>query len=530
MASSSAHHLGGAPETDIAAALATLRLSQQQQQAAVAAANGYGSGSGSSTRQASHDFSVSRSSQDYGSQLGGGMLGMGMGGNSNGGLNAAAAAANPAAGGDIYTVLANMQRNSLSAQQQQRHSPQPGAHMSLLHGGSVSAGGTPLGTPPGNGFHSTAGLPSTGSAQGMQHAPQQQQQQGPPVSSSFSFLGQGQAHQQQQLLQQQQENGMPHQRSSSFSGASGGLPPHPDFTSTRSHSAAMGRSASPLARISSGVPGLPGLPTDMRSLAGYHASSPAPTVNTAPAGGLSASGFPQQDSQQQFGVGGAHERYMASSLGQQPAQQDSPQHGGSQAPASLPNTSRPPSGAAGMNGSGASQDGARASLDNSALDGDMHLRGGAASNGGGTFGTSAVDATSQHRSASPADVANRFASAQPRSHPPQQGGQQETGSHGGAAEGSNHGPPLNESKHGQEPSGGTDDSGSLDAKMSANVADLLRGSSGSLTHMLHHQQAQQFQGQQPQEHYQNGAARQSWDPADAGRVQQQHAPQLQPRT
>ena len=44
MASSSAHHLGGAPETDIAAALATLRLSQQQQQAAVAAANGYGSG------------------------------------------------------------------------------------------------------------------------------------------------------------------------------------------------------------------------------------------------------------------------------------------------------------------------------------------------------------------------------------------------------------------------------------------------------------------------------------------------------
>lgn len=41
--------------------------------------------------------------------------------------------------------------------------------------------------------------------------------------------------------------------------------------------------------------------------------------------------------------------------------------------------------------------------------------------------------------------------------------------------------------------GGTDDSGSLDAKMSANVADLLRGSSGSLTHMLHHQQAQQFQ-------------------------------------
>ena len=41
--------------------------------------------------------------------------------------------------------------------------------------------------------------------------------------------------------------------------------------------------------------------------------------------------------------------------------------------------------------------------------------------------------------------------------------------------------------------GGTDDSGSLDAKMSANVADLLRGSSGSLSHMLHHQQAQQLQ-------------------------------------
>ena len=41
--------------------------------------------------------------------------------------------------------------------------------------------------------------------------------------------------------------------------------------------------------------------------------------------------------------------------------------------------------------------------------------------------------------------------------------------------------------------GNTDDSGSLDAKMSANVADLLRGSSGSLTHMLQHQQAQQFQ-------------------------------------
>ena len=61
----------------------------------------------------------------------------------------------------------------------------------LLQGGSVSAGGTPLGTPPGNGFHSTAGLPRTGSAQGMQHAPQQQQQQqGPSASSSFSFLGQ----------------------------------------------------------------------------------------------------------------------------------------------------------------------------------------------------------------------------------------------------------------------------------------------------------------------------------------------------
>ena len=54
---------------------------------------------------------------------------MGMGGNSNGGLNAAATTANPAAGSDIYTVLANMQRNSLSAQQQQRNSPQPGAHV-----------------------------------------------------------------------------------------------------------------------------------------------------------------------------------------------------------------------------------------------------------------------------------------------------------------------------------------------------------------------------------------------------------------
>ena len=32
---------------------------------------------------------------------------------------------------------------------------------------------------------------------------------------------------------------MPHQRTSSFSGASGGLPPHPDFTSTRSHSAGL---------------------------------------------------------------------------------------------------------------------------------------------------------------------------------------------------------------------------------------------------------------------------------------------------
>ena len=54
---------------------------------------------------------------------------MGMGGNSNGGLNAAATTANPAAGSDIYTVLANMQRNSLSAQQQQRNSPQPRAHV-----------------------------------------------------------------------------------------------------------------------------------------------------------------------------------------------------------------------------------------------------------------------------------------------------------------------------------------------------------------------------------------------------------------
>ena len=42
--SAAAHQLGGAPETDLAAALATLRLTQQQQQAAVAAANGYGSG------------------------------------------------------------------------------------------------------------------------------------------------------------------------------------------------------------------------------------------------------------------------------------------------------------------------------------------------------------------------------------------------------------------------------------------------------------------------------------------------------
>jgi hypothetical protein len=42
------------------------------------------------------------------------------------------------------------------------------------------------------------------------------------------------------LQGQQQLQGMPHQRSSSFSGASGGLPPHPpDFSSTRSHSAGM---------------------------------------------------------------------------------------------------------------------------------------------------------------------------------------------------------------------------------------------------------------------------------------------------
>jgi hypothetical protein len=85
--------------------------------------------SGSSTRQASHDFSVSRSSQEYGNQLGTGMLGMGMAGNGGGGMNSTSTATNPAAGGDIYTVLANMQRNSLSAQQQQRNSPQPGARM-----------------------------------------------------------------------------------------------------------------------------------------------------------------------------------------------------------------------------------------------------------------------------------------------------------------------------------------------------------------------------------------------------------------
>ena len=42
--SAAAHQLDGAPETDLAAALATLRLTQQQQQAAAAAANGYGSG------------------------------------------------------------------------------------------------------------------------------------------------------------------------------------------------------------------------------------------------------------------------------------------------------------------------------------------------------------------------------------------------------------------------------------------------------------------------------------------------------
>jgi hypothetical protein len=162
---------------------------------------------------------VSRSSQEYGNQLGAGMLGMGMGGN---GLNPVSTAANPAAGGDIYTVLANMQRNSLSAQQQQRNSPAPGAHMvrckfcwmcmvqqPLLRTPRVMCCKsahpmanvsrdvltcsprlfcTPLGTPPGDGFHSGAGLQRPGSAQGAQHA--SQPQQGPPISSSFSFLGQ----------------------------------------------------------------------------------------------------------------------------------------------------------------------------------------------------------------------------------------------------------------------------------------------------------------------------------------------------
>lgn len=147
----------------------------------------------------------------------------------------------------------------------------------LLQGGSASVGGTPLGTPPGEGFHA-ARMQRPNSAQGTQHA--SQPQQGPHGGSSYSFLSQvrhmfdwsqqrllrecaasfSAAHRKhllfclsmllllvffsdtlQSCLQgQQQQQSLLHQRSSSFSGTSGGgLPPHPDFSSTRSHSAGM---------------------------------------------------------------------------------------------------------------------------------------------------------------------------------------------------------------------------------------------------------------------------------------------------
>ncbi len=94
--------------------------------------------SGVSTRQTSHDFSsvatfsgtasVGRGSQDYGGQPGSGGAPQQLGGAGGSGLNLAA-------GSDIYTVLANIQRNSAAAaqqQQQQRMSPQPASHMVRL--------------------------------------------------------------------------------------------------------------------------------------------------------------------------------------------------------------------------------------------------------------------------------------------------------------------------------------------------------------------------------------------------------------
>jgi hypothetical protein len=277
----------------------------------------------------------------------------------------------------------------------------------------------------------------------------------------------------------------------------------------------------------------------MRALAGYHIGSPAPSVgdagpgSSAPAPGVGAA---LQGGQQPYSMG-LHEQYLASLRASLPAampqqgrepQQDGSQHGGQQVPASLPNMPRPPSGGKGSEAYN-HQDGARASLDNSALDGGMsHLRGG----GGAGDGVSAASPGAQHRNGSAADVANRFASAEARSQSPaqvQQHCEQQQGT-AVAKQGGAHGPPL-ESKVDQEASGNTDDSASLDARMSANVADLLRGSSGSLTHMLHQQQAQQSQGQQPQDQY-TGNSRASWDTgSNGGRVpQQQAASQPLPRT
>lgn len=62
---------------------------------------------------------------------------------------------------------------------------------SLLHGGSVSAGGTPLGTPPGEGFHAMS-MPRPGSAHESQQtlAASQPQQPGLNTVHSYSFLSQ----------------------------------------------------------------------------------------------------------------------------------------------------------------------------------------------------------------------------------------------------------------------------------------------------------------------------------------------------
>ncbi len=130
---------------------------------------------------------------------------------------------------------------------------------------------------------------------------------------------------------------------------------------------------------------------------------------------------------------------------------------------------------------------------------------------GSQFGTGA-GGNSQHRTPSAAELANSFATASARSsQPPPQQLQQ-------------HSPQSQQHSGGEHCTNlSTDDESlsSLDAKMTASVADLLRGSSGSLVAAAPPQQQQRQDMPQPRQQA-SGDWRSSWDGA-----QQSQQAQLQ---